>query len=414
MTNQYQIQQFDSFGKTFTLSTDFERLEVVKKNNTVGAATISLAGVQLIGVGYEVLENITFSIDWTQYKNSVFVGGQGEGEDRLIVTVDDELGIGRSLWGRSEIFEASRDSDSVDALATVGRNFIGSKREITTFNGNIIDQPNFIFNENYFFGDVLNFSQPNINAIYNTPFIIQRLNNKGLGIVNNSIYFLKQINVDNDSLRTELILNDALCLLDQRIVAYALGTTQTTKEGHADDLIKEICRENLLADGREIPNLTIDRDLSNAPIVKVDDIAWRSVLSVCQEIAQASFEKGTPLYFDLIADINLGLTLKTFVGQRGNDRAGVVGVNSPYRAMINAVTLRIGGGREDVEVEFLQLNGEELKQKTANIVVSSNEAEIQSRSGRSGGVDPFEYALLDSEGELIIDSEGVQIVDSEG
>jgi len=414
MTNQYQIQQFDSFGKTSTLTTDFEQLEVVKKNNTVGACQITLAGVQLIGVGYEVLENITFSIDWTDYKNAVFVGGQGEGLDRLIVTVVDELAVGRSLWGRSEIFEASRDSESVDALATVGRNFLGSKRELTRFNGNIINQPNFIFNENYFFGDVLNFSQPNITAVFNTPIIIQRLNNKGLGIVNNSIYFLKQINVDNDTLRTELILNDALCLLDQRIVGFALGTPQTEKEGHADDLIKQICRENLQADGREIPNLTIEKDLGLAPIIKIDNIAWRSVLAVCQEIAQASFEKGVPLYFDLIADINLGLRLKTFVGQRGNDRAGVVGVDSPYRAMINAVTLRIGGGREDVEVEFLQLNGEELAQKTANIVVSSNEAEVQSRSGRSGGVDPFEFALLDSEGVLIIDSEGIQIVDSEG
>jgi len=415
MRNQYQIQQFNPLGTRSTLFTAFESLEAVKKNNVVGTVQLVVPTDQLIGVGFEVLENISYTIDWTNYKNAIYVGGAGNGEDRLIVTVKDEQQIGLSLWGRAEVFEASRDSTDSDALAEVGRNFLGSKREIVTFAGDLSSQPGSEYLVNYFFGDVLSFSQPNVNAVFNTPYIIQSLNNRGVGIVNNTIYFLKKIIIDNNRLTATLVLNDALSLLDQRIVAYPLGTANTTKELPADNLIKEICRENLLVDGREVANMRIDNDKSLAPIVKVDDIAWRSVLSVCQEIAEASFEKGVPLYFDVVADINLGMVLKTFVGQRGQDRAGVVGIGSPYRAMINSVHLIVADGREDYQVELLQLNGEELSAKIDNIVVTSNEATISSRAGRSSDEpDPFEFYLIDDDGELIIDDDGEFIIDDDG
>jgi len=411
--NQYQIQQFDPFGKSSQFLSTFAKIELNRKANTVGTGQIVLPAVPLVGVGYEVLENINYSIDWTNYKNMVFVGGAGNGEDRLIVQVADTNAIGKSKWGRAEVFEASRDSADVDALAEVGRNILGSKREIVTFSGELQNQPNSIYGANFFFGDVLSFSQPNITATFNTPFIIQKLNNRGLGITNDTIYFLKSITVDNSNLTTTLLLNDALSLLNQRIVGYALDTPQTTKELPADDLIKEICRENLLADGREVPNFSVDGNLSLAPSIKVDDIAWRSVLSVCQEICQASFENGVPLYFDIVADINLGMRLKTFVGQRGADRAGIVGIDSPFRGMINAESLVISDGREDRQIEFLQLNGEELATKPQSLTITSNEATVTARSGRSGGVDPFEYNLIDSDGELLADSDGELLLDSD-
>ena len=414
MPNQYQLQQFDPLGRNSDILATFSNLEVAKKNNTVGSARIVTPSQPLIGVGYEVLENITYSIDWTEYKNAVFVGGSGNGEDRLIVQVVDQQAINKSLWGRVEVFEASRDSADVEALSEVGRAIIGARREQVKFLGSLRDLPNFVFGQNYSFGDVLSFSQPSFEAVFNTPYLIQQLTDTNQSLLFNTIYFLKQIDIDNNSLTTTLILNDAISLLDQRIVGYALETPQTVKEMPADDLIKEICRENLLADGRKVANFSVDRNLSLAPTIKVDDIAWRSVLSVCQEVCETSFKKGTPLYFDVVADSNLNLRLKTFVGQRGQDIAGVVGIDSPYRAMINGVTLNVSGGKETWASEFLQLNGKNLGSSALNqITITNNEATVTARSGRSGGSDPFEFNLIDDDGNLIIDDDGEFIVDDD-
>lgn len=414
MRNQYQIQQYNPLATQSVLFSTFQSLDTVRKTNTVGSAQLVVPGAKLLGVGYEVLENISYTIDWTGYKNSIIVGGSGNGEDRLIVTVSDQLATSQSKWGLVEAFEASRDSADVDALAEVGRNFLGSKREVVTFQGDLQDLPGSEYGVNYFFGDVLSFSQPNFEAVFNTPFIIQQLNDIQIGVFNDTIYFLKKLTVDNNALLTTLVLHDALSLLDQRIVGYALGTSQTSKEGPADDVIKEIIRENCLVSGREVDNLSIDSDFGLAPVVKVDDIAWRSVLGVCQEIAQMSYEKGTPLFFDIVADVNLNLRFKTFIDQRGNNRATTVGITSPYRAMIDSVKTTISGGREDRQIVMARLNGDELVSKSNDIVVSSNEATITSRAGRSGGVDPFEFYLIDDNGDLLIDDNGEFLVDDNG
>lgn len=131
----------------------------------------------------------------------------------------------------------------------------------------------------------------------------------------------------NGSGFVELSGPDAMYLLDSRIVAYAAGTAQASKTDYADDMIKDIVRENLGG------SAVAARDLSAYLSVEADrgegvslskGFSWRNVLLTAQEIAAASYEEsGVPLYFFLqpVWDgNNFTMVFRTRVGQPGADR----------------------------------------------------------------------------------------------
>lgn len=123
----------------------------------------------------------------------------------------------------------------------------------------------------------------------------------------------------------------AIELLARRIVAYAAGTAQAGKSGPADDLMKQIVRENLgtqVGDSaRDISDwLEILPDLGQAPVVS-KIFARRNVLHVLGELAQAALEAGTPLYFDIVCPTMERLEFRTYPGARGSDRTFPDGVS---------------------------------------------------------------------------------------
>ncbi len=130
---------------------------------------------------------------------------------------------------------------------------------------------------------------------------------------------------------------DQMDLLDRRVVAYRSTTSQSTKTDEADDMIKEIVRENLGADAAlteanrprafDPDHFTVAGNTSLAPSV-TRSFAWRNVLDVLQEIADVSRFSGTPLFFDLIPSTGATFEFRTYIDIRGIDRtlAGVASI----------------------------------------------------------------------------------------
>jgi hypothetical protein len=119
-------------------------------------------------------------------------------------------------------------------------------------------------------------------------------------------------------------------ILERRIVAYKAGTAEADKTDQADDMMKEIVRENLGADAHS------SRDLSGLGFIVDDDLSlgvsmgkafsFRNVQTVLEEISEASAVDGTPVYFaiETYLDENgkVCLEFKTYINQPGLDRTG--------------------------------------------------------------------------------------------
>jgi len=118
-------------------------------------------------------------------------------------------------------------------------------------------------------------------------------------------------------------------LLDRRIVAYYAGDAEASKTDYADDMLKEIVDENM---GPSAPldeagrpracdpdYFTIQAQSSLAPEV-TRSFPWRRVMPVLQEIANASADLGTPLYFDMTPGASPGrYEFRTFTEILGLD-----------------------------------------------------------------------------------------------
>lgn len=116
--------------------------------------------------------------------------------------------------------------------------------------------------------------------------------------------------------------------LSGRVIAYRDTTAQANKTDNYDDLIKAFVRENLGASagtGRILSALTVQEDIAAAPTA-TRAVSFRNALAVLQELADASRQAGTELYFDIVPYGDNNFIFQTFTGQRGVDRSGVNGL----------------------------------------------------------------------------------------
>jgi len=129
-------------------------------------------------------------------------------------------------------------------------------------------------------------------------------------------------------------LND---LLARRIVAYAAGSAQADKAAaQADNLIKAFVRENLGAlctvAARDLSawgfSVQADHSLGTS---KAKAAAWRNLLTVIQEVAEASHTTETTAVYFGIAPLNDGweCEFRTNVPQWGNDHRFPDGPDGP-------------------------------------------------------------------------------------
>lgn len=132
--------------------------------------------------------------------------------------------------------------------------------------------------------------------------------------------------------RTKLIAYDGNYILTSRIIAYAAGTAQAGMTDQADDMLKEIVNDNLLADAalaRDISGLNLTKAANtSAGATITKGFSWRPLLNVCQDIAAASGELDKTIgkvYFEFVPKFvsrsQMGWQFQTFTGQRGIDHS---------------------------------------------------------------------------------------------
>lgn len=115
-------------------------------------------------------------------------------------------------------------------------------------------------------------------------------------------------------------------ILKRRIIAYAAGSGQASKTDQADDMIKAIARENLgtsAAAARQIAStyFTVAPDAGlGQSITKA--FAYDDQLEAMSDVANASRQAGTEVFFDVVPIDEAQLQLQTFTGQRGRDLRG--------------------------------------------------------------------------------------------
>lgn len=100
------------------------------------------------------------------YKNVVYAGGQGEGENRLIQQIGDTKGL-----ERVEEFIDLSSVESIDELKTEGEKARGKLKSIKSFESEIIDFGSFRLGVDYNLGDYVTTENKKWNLTMNTQII---------------------------------------------------------------------------------------------------------------------------------------------------------------------------------------------------------------------------------------------------
>ncbi len=182
-----------------------------------------------------------------------------------------------------------------------------------------------------------------------------------------------------DSPNNELLRiggEDPIGLLDRRIVAFRSTTDQSTKTAPSDDMIKAIVRENMgplapvteAGRPRAFPpdHFEVQGDVSDGPEI-LRSFAWRNVLSTLVEIAQASGNHGTPLFFDVEHTGAGTFAFRTYVNLVGADRTARTG-DSPVIFSKENGNIRSPFLREDYREEHNYIWGGGQGQGTARTI----------------------------------------------
>ncbi len=143
-----------------------------------------------------------------------------------------------------------------------------------------------------------------------------------------TVWLIKRITqkIDGRGLTSIVVEADTpLCVLREpgRFVNFATGTSQADKAAtFADNQIKAYVKDAIGSTAgatRDLTSfITIAGNLSAAASI-AKAAAWRDVLKVCQELADASTQTGTYLAFDVVAPTPATLEFRTYTGQRGVD-----------------------------------------------------------------------------------------------
>lgn len=137
-----------------------------------------------------------------------------------------------------------------------------------------------------------------------------------------------------------------------RRVAYFNKETDADIEAiEADNAMKDIVDTNLVtvtafeagADttARQWPAVSVQADLTNGPAV-TKRAAWKNVLQACQELAAASKEEGTEVWFEMfpvLGSDSISFNFRTFTGQPGQDLTGLGVVFAADKGTLSSVSL---------------------------------------------------------------------------
>lgn len=117
---------------------------------------------------------------------------------------------------------------------------------------------------------------------------------------------------------------DLTGLLKRRVVAYAAGSASAAMTDQADDLLTELAKDNLGADAtaaRQLSSTYFSVAASPAAGPSITKaFAYRNVLDVMREVADASRQAGTYLFFGIVPTSESAFEFRTRTGEWGRDR----------------------------------------------------------------------------------------------
>lgn len=135
-------------------------------------------------------------------------------------------------------------------------------------------------------------------------------------------------------------------ILLRRLVAYDDGTSYASKTDQADDMMKQVVRENYSASAsntaRQISTtyFTIENDSSLGPSI-TKEFGWNNVMDICQDISLTTISAGSSVYFDVVSPQYNTFEFRTYRSQRGLDHRSSGGITpvilSPDRGNLTNV-----------------------------------------------------------------------------
>lgn len=104
------------------------------------------------------LTEAVLGVDWSDYSNVAYVGGEGEDESRLVAPVISPAlfnGVGSTPYERSEAFVDMPDATEDSVLESEGRSYIARNTAKMSATGKLVHQPSSAYGRDFFYGDLV-------------------------------------------------------------------------------------------------------------------------------------------------------------------------------------------------------------------------------------------------------------------
>jgi hypothetical protein len=200
-------------------------------------------------------------------------------------------------------------------------------------------------------------------------------------------------------------------LLQQRIVAYPAGQSQSEKTDQIDDMMKAIVRENLgslATDGlRQLSStfFAVSSDVGLGPTA-TKGFSNKNMLAVLLDLSNVARQKGTEIYFDIVPVTETQMEFRTYLNQPGQDRTSTG--SSPLEFSVERGNLLAPEYDEDFgeESNSVYAGGQGEGERRVLLSESSSEALLdafaRSEAFHDGRNEPDPVALRDAaKAELI-------------
>jgi len=119
----------------------------------------------IFSVDFDNVRNVVFTDSVMSHKNMAYVGGQGEGEARVIV----EVGNSSSGLGRLETFIDARDIEDDSQLPSRGAEKLREYQKITSFESEILTYGPFVYEQDWDLGDMVTVQDTKLGLMMDTP-----------------------------------------------------------------------------------------------------------------------------------------------------------------------------------------------------------------------------------------------------
>jgi len=111
-----------------------------------------------IGGGFKNIITPKLVYDYTGEVTCQYVGGQGEEENRILLSVEDDTRIIASPFNRIEAFSDGKNTGAIDELVPQAYADLNRNTPKVKFTGSILDRENSRYGVDWFFGDIVSVS----------------------------------------------------------------------------------------------------------------------------------------------------------------------------------------------------------------------------------------------------------------